>query len=655
MDSSTYRMRINLNVLNHLGLKLYSNIPAVLSEVVANSWDADAEKVDIEVRDDRIVITDDGHGMTVQDINEKYLTVGYERRIRESAQTSEHGRPVMGRKGIGKLSLFSIADIVEVQSFKKKGNGLVMSAREIESQIRSGNGSTYNPRPLPDNRITLCTPGTRIILTELKKNVARTPNALRKRLARRFSIIGAEHNFRVSINGKEVGIEDRDYFHKLQYLWHYGANSDKYVGLCNTEKLDYEEKRNEEFTVAQGEGSECKPYRVEGWIGTSLGSGDLKDGEDNLNKIIIMVRGKLAQEDILEEFTEGGLYTKYLIGEINANFLDLDDHDDIATSNRQEIIKDAPRYLALRQWVQTELKHIKSQWTDLRRDKGIEEASRNPAIDQWVNGLSGDKRKQAKALLGKIGQLTLDEDERSELYRHSVLAFESLNYRDSLSSLDSVSPDDIPVFARIFNELDDIEASLYYQIVRERIKVIDALRGATQNNVYESVIQEHLYEHLWLLDPAWDRATESPLMEQNVRTAFGKIDAGLTKEERDARFDLKYKMTSGKHIIIELKRASVRPDEHELTSQVNKYRMALIKLLEETGKSEPVEVVCIVGKPLRQWSDPKIQEESRKALAARDIRVVMYNELIENAYRSYQTFLEKNKKASEVYDLIRSI
>ncbi len=63
MASPTYKMSINLNILNHLGLKLYSNVPAVLSEAVANSWDADAENVRIEITPDKITITDDGHGI----------------------------------------------------------------------------------------------------------------------------------------------------------------------------------------------------------------------------------------------------------------------------------------------------------------------------------------------------------------------------------------------------------------------------------------------------------------------------------------------------------------------------------------------------------------------------------------------------------------
>ena len=80
-------------------------------------------------------------------------------------------------------------------------------------------------------------------------------------------------------------------------------------------------REKEEFNTESEEDAEAENYLVTGWIGTALGSGDLKDGEDNLNKIIVMVRGKLAQEDILDDFTEGGLYTKYLIGEASCGFL----------------------------------------------------------------------------------------------------------------------------------------------------------------------------------------------------------------------------------------------------------------------------------------------------------------------------------------------
>ena len=656
MPDPKYQMSIDLNVLNHLGLKLYSNVPAVLSEVVANSWDADAENVDIEIKSDQIIITDDGHGMTEADINEKYLTVGYERRKREAKQTPRYERPVMGRKGIGKLSLFSIAGIAEIQTVKDgKKNGFVMSAQEIEDQISKQDGSTYYPDPLPDDKFTLDKDGTRIVLTELKKRVSQAPAALRKRLARRFSIIGTEYNFTVRINENPVEITDRDYFHKLQHLWYYGREGERYTAFCNSEKLEHEEEREGKIEVESEGDIGAVGYQVTGWIGTAVGSGDLKDGEDNLNKIVIMVRGKLAQEDILEDFPEGGLYTKYLIGEIHADFLDLDGQEDIATSNRQEIIKDDPRYQALRNWVKDELRNIKNQWTDLRTQEGEKEARQIPAIDEWVKGLGKDKQKQAKSMLGKIGQLTLEENERTELYRHSVLAFEKLRYKDYLSALDNVSPENIQEFAKVFADLDDIEASLYYQIVRERLQVIDALREQNKDNVLEKVVQEHLYKHLWLLDPSWDRATETPLMEQNVKIEFNKLDAKLTAEEQRGRFDIKYKMTSGKHVIIELKRARRKLEDFELQGQVDKYRNALRKLIQETGKNEPIEVICIVGERLKQWETSEQEEESKRSLAAKNVRVVLYGELIEDAYRTYQAFLEKNKEAGRVYQLIKDI
>ncbi len=63
-----YTMRLSLSVLDHLGLNLYSNIPAVISEVVANSWDADATVVtiDIDKTAGAITVTDNGIGMTAE-------------------------------------------------------------------------------------------------------------------------------------------------------------------------------------------------------------------------------------------------------------------------------------------------------------------------------------------------------------------------------------------------------------------------------------------------------------------------------------------------------------------------------------------------------------------------------------------------------------
>lgn len=642
MKKKPYQMQIGLNALNHLGINLYSNIPSVLAEVVANSWDADSEEVIIQINTDEgvITITDDGHGMTEQEINERFLFVGFERRKNQSAITPKHKRPVMGRKGIGKLSLFSIAEKIEVQSIKdSKKNRFQMVLEDIKKAIEKSD-STYYPLPL-DNKSVRLKKGTKIILTGLKKRLIQTEAALKKRLARRFSIIGKKQKFAISLNGQTIGLEDRDYFCKLQYLWHFGEDGSKYEKLC--EKMEFGENRKSEF--------------ISGWIGSVKEVGALKDDKENLNKISIMVRGKLAQEDILESFGEGGMYSSYLIGEIHADFLDEDQSEDIATSSRQAIFEEDDRFIALRKFLRKELKHIQSKWTDLRTESGTKKALEIPEVKTWYGELSKDHRKSAESLLGRINQLTLNfEEDRVELIKHGVLAFESLKYRENLDALDGISAENLPVLARIIGNLDDMEATLYHQIIKGRINVVKVFQEKVEDNVLERAIQQHLFNHLWLLDPSWERATSTEYMERKVSTEFGKIDAALTKKEKDARIDLKYRTTSGKHVIIELKRSNILLSTDDLMPQIRKYRTTLKKILKEIGQeNDSIEIVCVVGKELKDWKESNGEKESINQFKELDARVVLYEKLLKNAYQAYQEYLDKGEEAGRIFKLISSI
>lgn len=651
-----YIMTLSLNILNHLGLNLYGNTPAVIAEVVANSWDADAEKVEIEIDRDngKVVITDDGHGMTRDEINEKYLTVGYRRRAsKQDAVTPKWGRSVTGRKGIGKLALFSVAHVIELHTVRDGGrSGFRMVLEDIQAKIEGKEEGTYKPDPIDADTIKIDR-GTRLILADLKKGLRQTETALRRRLARRFSIIGEKHHFSVSINSKPISIDDRDYYYKVQYLWRYGDEEGEYLRYCKNQ--EHEEEREAEVMLEDGNGAR---YQVKGWIGTVSNAGYLKDkdGEDNLNRILILVRGKLAKEDILEGFTEGGVYSKYLIGEINADFLDIDTEEDTSTSDRQGFLEHDPRFQALREFIYQELKYIQSKWTHLRNLEGKKIALKIPAIENWFKTLSRDHRRKAESLFGKINQLTVESEEKKRLFQHSVLAFESFRYKQNLDALEQITPDNIEALADLFGELDDIEATLYYQIVSERIQVIQALHQKVEQNVLEKLIQEHIFHHLWLLDASWERATETPFMEKTVKKAFDTINAKLSREEKSGRLDIKYKNPSGKHVIVELKRADRRLSTEELLGQTRKYRNALKKILHQAGKGhEPVEVVCIVGKELKDWEDETSRKESEDTLKPTDTRVVLYQELIENAYLSYRAFLEKKVEAGRVLELIKSI
>lgn len=643
---STYEMRIGLEALNHLGINLYSNTAAVISEVVANAWDADAQNVDINILSDQISILDDGVGMNVEDINNRFLYVGYDRRSQNQGVTAKFKRPVMGRKGIGKLSLFSISEEIEVQSMRKGSQpvGFTMTVTGIKNAIAKKKG-IYSPDPLPVSRLTLNAPGTLISIRKLKRNIDRTEATLRKRVARRFSTIEAGNQFSITINGSAVSVDDRNYFNKLQYLWTYGSESNKYLKCVNTADVKNEKRA----------GKVGKSKQVLGWIGTVKNSGQLRDGQDSLNKISLFVRQKVAQEDLLIEYAEGGLYSKYLIGELHADFLDDDKLPDIATSNRQEIQKDDERYRSLKEWLSIELKYIQSRWTALRNEEGTVEATKNPAVASWYEDLRPDTKKKAEAMFGKINQLTIDEGQKKELVKQGILAFEILRYKDNLTALDSLDPENLADFTKAFNLLDDIESALYYQIISERLRVVETLSQHQQSNSLEKVIQKHLFDHLWLLDPSWERATETPSMELTIKKELGKRENKLTSEELKSRLDIKYKNPSQKHVIIELKRAGRQMESAQIIPQVMKYSRAMRHVIQLLGKNEPMEIIVLVGKRPSDWTSPDAENSSKESLRAYNARIILYQELIESAYSNYRSFLEANKDKSRVAKLLQEI
>ena len=208
-------------------------------------------------------------------------------------------------------------------------------------------------------------------------------SGLRKRLARRFGtqvMIGG--GFRIRINGSAITLADRGYFHKARFLFQYG-DYDYFSALCESgcRYVKWKEDRHQNGrhnSIGQAGAVVDGEHDIRGWIAIAKRSNDLDDSDqdDNLNKITVVVRGKVAQEDILQEYRLGGMITKYIYGEIYADFLDEDDHDDIATSSRQRISEEDLRYLAVKKFLEAELKWI---WTETKRLKG-EKGSRGGTV-----------------------------------------------------------------------------------------------------------------------------------------------------------------------------------------------------------------------------------------------------------------------------------
>ncbi|MDA8030006.1 MAG: ATP-binding protein [Alphaproteobacteria bacterium] len=643
-------MTISLNVLKHLGISLYSNMPAVLSEAVANSWDADATNVELTIdnKNDIITIKDDGVGLDVKEANDKFLRIGYDRRKTGGGETAG-GRAVMGRKGIGKLSLFSIAKVVRVYSVKGgTSHGFEMNFDAITNILENKNDSESEPyNPLPIDADPDLKKGTMIVLTNLRKSAYVA--SIKKKLARRFSII--DDDFAVSVNGEQITVDDRNFSGKLQYLWVLGDRGRAVFQKAKNLKIN---KINPQVVI---EGVE---ERIDGWIGSVERPGHLMEDNENLNKIVVMVRGKVAKENILDEYEEGGIYSSYLVGEIHADFLDKDDEEDIATTNRQNIMETDPRYTALKETISKNLKTIKNAWSELRNADGEKKAFKIPEVEQWFNGLDGGDKNIATRLFGRINTIKIDDESEytyKQLLISGILTFESLKLRNLLDKLDDLDIENMNDIRNVFLQLQDLEAVNYYLTVKRRLEVIDKLMEGVNQNQRERVLQEHLFENLWLVDPSWEAATKSELMETRVNDAFDKIDKKLPKEQALARLDLKYRTTVGRHVIIELKHPDAVVRSYDLLEQIDKYRKAVKNILKNTRQSHmPVEFVCILGKPLANWkTDPDKEEIDRKDFESRSTQIRMYDELIVNAQKAYSEFIEKGESAKRIYDLIMQI
>lgn len=647
-----YKMTVDLNVLDHLGINLYSNIAAVLTEAVANAWDADAETVDIRIDPggDWIEIVDDGIGMSVDDMNDKYLRVGYRRREEDAlhGKTTAKGRPVMGRKGLGKLSLFSIANVIEVESSKDgSAHGLRMSVAGIHESVQRRE-PFYSPEPLPPYAITLAK-GTRIVLKDIKRQrLGRGAQALRKRLARRFSVIGEVHGFKILLDDQPITPSDRGDLPMVQFLWQFGEDA---LDLSPASQLLERESLPNRFDGWDPE------WKVSGWIGTARFPKQL-DSEDagNLNGIVVFARGRLFHENILDKLNDGRLYTKYLTGQIEADFLDADDAPDIATSDRQRVQEDDPRYVQLIAFLRSRLTQVEKRWTEWRKKHEVEKAKEtSPALSEWLDTLPDGYKKSAETLIAKLSALPVDDEEdRKLMYRHGILAFERMKLRGSTEEF-VTSVESAERLLAVLSDRDALEASLYRDIVKSRLDAIRDFQTIVDEDAKERVLQKYLFDHLWLLDPAWERATGSPIMESRLTTE-GVLIEDLSEKERLGRVDIAYRTNAGKHVIVELKKAGRKMGLLELVEQGQTYVDKLTKILREQNQTSPdIEVIFVLGKAVDEEASNPDRLKSSMASISPGSRIVHYDTLIRGAQEAYSAYIEQSKALDKLEKIVDRI
>lgn len=655
MSDEPLKIDVDLNVLNHLGIGLYSNTPAVLTEIVANAWDADATQVTIQLADDEIRICDDGHGMDREDLQRKFLTVGYPRRQKGEQFTKKgpppEGRQCMGRKGIGKLAMFSLADEIHLVSKPENGNpeGFVVTVPELKDAISAG--ETYFPQPITSFAgYQLGVSGTLIVLRQLRKGINRTEQYLRRRIARRFSVIGGAEGFAVVVNGNQVTLADRGFYGDIQLLWTFG-NAEKLVtSLCTNLQ------RHHHF-----DGITPSGHVVSGFIGGVFKPEMLKKDGDNNNTITLLANGRIFDEDIQKRIDDSRVFNSYLVGELQYDFLDVNDQEDIAVSSRQGVQENDPRFQEFLGYVRSRLAEISGMWDAWRRELGAAQVSSEfPVVEQWLQTLTTKHRERAKQLMNKVNVIRFTGNEadqkaqRREVIKAQILAFEKLRLQDNIESIQSIDVErNIADFRDVMITVEDLEASLHRDIVQQRLAVIKKLDDDQGAKVREVVVQEHIYNHLWLVDSRWEHKAHETEWEKTL-TAY--LKAVCPDSEEGARLDIGYRTTAGRYIVIELKKPGLKVPAAKLLDQGEKYVMALGEYFERNPESSPVansrppiDVVFIVD------SRPQMHAIHESRLRAINGRITTYKDLVLQARIAYEDYMKASAKVGRIRDILDAL
>ena len=172
IETSNFEFSPKLIIL--LGEQLIHDKKIALSELIKNSYDADADEVKIYVNENQIIIKDDGFGMTKNVVDKYWLKPGVSSKTNNELYdklTPKHKRAPIGEKGIGRLSCHKLGHQIELFSKAENSDEIhfCIDWKEFEN---SDTIDSYKVKVQKNSEPIVFKngeTGTKIIISELKE------------------------------------------------------------------------------------------------------------------------------------------------------------------------------------------------------------------------------------------------------------------------------------------------------------------------------------------------------------------------------------------------------------------------------------------------------------------------------------------------------
>lgn len=611
-----FTMEFEPATIEHLGLKLYVSLPPVIGELVSNAWDADAERVEITLPKGQvtfgseIIVKDDGHGMNANEVQKAYLRIGRNAREDLKKDTTElKGRPLMARKGLGKLSSFGIASELEVRTVKDgKAVCIKLNYERMKTWPR---GKPYEPEVVAERTGTTSkSNGTEIWIRNLLRRRGIDEALVRRELARRFTII--DEDFKVFVNGVQISYEDRRLQKDCKKTW------------------DITELPNGSIIDAFND------WKVSGWIGLVEKASQIERGVD------IFARGKAVELETMFglKTTHIQFARAYVVGEIHADFLDAKE-DNISTARNSAHWESAAGQ-KLQEWGSKALIYVFKQWLELQQKEKEDKIVKTADFDKWLLTRTAHEQKIARKLIKVIVEDQNIEPESAKPLLNVIKAnVEFQAFQELVDEIED-SGTNVKLLLKLFSDWRIIEAREHLKLSDGRLEVMENLSKCIKEGALEvKQIQPLFEDNGWLVNPAWAEVTGqtryTKLLRKNCQEPK-KLD------EKDRRIDILGYLVGGAVHVVELKRPKKTLSRNDL-EQIERYVDWARANLMGTGSDSPkyISGLLIVGK-----LNTDVKEKMTR-LAGSDIRVETYDDLLECAKNIYGEVEERLKKIAPEY------